>query len=48
MVAITLTQDTYRLWARIGPTYGVGPLYPANVLVQLAQLAADSVVHETP
>lgn len=48
MVAITLTQDTYRLWARIGNVYGNGTLYPNNVLVQLAQLAADAVVHETP
>mgnify|MGYP006871823655 CR=1 FL=1 len=52
MVAITLTQDTYRLWARIGPsvlTNGV-VVTPstASVLAQLAQLAADSVVHETP
>jgi len=51
-MAITLTQDTYRLWARIGPsvvTNGVTvTLSNAAVAAQLAQLAADSVVHETP
>lgn len=48
MVAITLTQDTYRLWARIGDVYGSGTLYPANVLIQLAQLAAATIVNEMP
>ena len=51
-MAITLTQDTYRLWARIGPsvvTNGVTVTLPtATVLAQLAQLAADAIVHETP
>jgi hypothetical protein len=51
-MAITLTQDSYRLWAIIGGSvtmFGVA-LTPsdANVAAQLAQLAADSVVHETP
>jgi hypothetical protein len=45
-MAITLTQDTYRLWARIGPTYGSGTLYPADVLAQIAYLAAQSIVME--
>jgi hypothetical protein len=48
MVAITLTQDSYRLWARIGNVYGNGTLYPNNVLVQLAQLDATSIIHELP
>jgi len=53
-MAITLTQDSYRLWARIGGTnavvmYGVTlTLAGSAVVAQLAQLAADSIVHETP
>jgi hypothetical protein len=51
-MAITLTQDSYRLWARIGGNVTMfGVLVTdtdARVLAQLAQLAADSVVHETP
>jgi hypothetical protein len=51
-MAITLTQDTYRLWARIGPsvsnTQG-GVLVTdstVNVLAQVAQLLATSVTNE--
>ena len=47
-MAITLTQCTYRLWARIGPTYGVGTLYPSDVVAQLAALAAARIANETP
>ena len=46
-MAITLTQDTYRLWARIGYIRGLTDI-DANVALQLAQLAADSILHETP
>ena len=58
MAAVTLTQDTYRIWARIGnpltsataiTMYGVVvALAGTNVAAQLAQLAADQLVHETP
>ena len=45
-MAITLTQDTYRLWARIGNVYGNGTLYPADVVAQVAWLAAQSILNE--
>jgi len=58
MAAVTLTQDTYRIWARIGnpltsavaiTMYGVVvALAGTNVAAQLAQLAADQLEHETP
>ena len=49
-MAITLKQDTYRLWARIGPsvlTYGV-TVTPstASVVAQLAALAVTSIAME--
>lgn len=47
-MAITLTQDSYRLWARIGPVYGSGTLYPSNVVAQLAWLDAQSILNEKP
>ncbi len=47
MVAITLTQDSYRLWARIGYVAGV-TLTDAAVAAQLAQLDADSILNEKP
>lgn len=47
-MAITLTQNTYRLWCRIGPTYGSGTLYPADVVAQVAWLAAQSILQEKP
>jgi hypothetical protein len=46
-MAITLTQDSYRLWARIGYIRGITDM-DADVIAQLAQLAADSIIHETP
>jgi hypothetical protein len=57
MVAITLTQDSYRLWARIGAgPAGTGFTFtPGNVKVtesnasvaaQLAQLNALSITNE--
>jgi hypothetical protein len=46
-MAITLTQDTYRLWCRIGYVAGVTDT-DVNVLAQLAQLDADRILHETP
>jgi hypothetical protein len=46
-MAITLTQDTYRLWARIGYVAGVTDT-DVNVLAQLAQLELASILHETP
>jgi hypothetical protein len=55
MIAITLTQDSYRLWARIGPsisnTYGGVTVTLATggadgVDAQLAQLNAISIVNE--
>lgn len=51
-MAITLTQDTYRLWARIGGAVsntegGVTvTLATAQVELQLAQLLATSVTNE--
>jgi len=49
-MAITLTQDSYRLWARIGEskTYFGVPVTIATsaVVAQLAQLAAASIAHE--
>jgi hypothetical protein len=51
-MAITLTQDTYRLWARIGESVRTTPGNvlvtdsTANVLAQLAQLEALSIVAE--
>ena len=44
-MAITLTQDTYRLWTRIGYVAGVTDT-DANVLAQLAQLDAESITNE--
>jgi len=38
-----LTQTNYRLWARIGPTNGVGVWYPSDVEAQLAAITAASV-----
>lgn len=52
MVAITLTQDSYRLWARIGPSISNTPGNvtvtdsTANVDAQLAQLDANSIINE--
>ena len=46
-MAITLTQDTYRLWARIGYVPGV-TLQDAQVLAQLAWLDAESIINEKP
>jgi hypothetical protein len=46
-MAITLTQDTYRLWARIGYVAGVTDT-DINVLAQLAQLELASIAHQTP
>ena len=49
-MAITLTQDSYRLWARIGQSktfFGVLVTdSTSNVVAQLAQLAAKSIVME--
>ena len=51
-MAITLTQDSYRLWARIGGTSAV-TLFgvqvtdtAANVAAQLLQLNVASIAHE--
>jgi len=46
-MAITLTQCTYRLWARIGYVAGVTDT-DVNVLAQLAALAAARIANETP
>jgi hypothetical protein len=46
-MAITLTQDSYRLWARIGYVAGVTPT-DASVIAQLAWLDAESVLNEKP
>jgi hypothetical protein len=46
-MAITLTQDIYRLWARIGYIAGVTPT-DANVAAQLAWLDAQSILNEKP
>lgn len=54
MVDITLTQDSYRLWARIslGPAFDSTPgkvvvaLSTADVDAQLAQLDALSITNE--
>lgn len=51
-MAITLTQNTYRLWARIGPsvsnTQGGITVTDStvNVLAQLAQMAATNLALE--
>ena len=54
MTPVTLTQNSYRLWARIGGVNAV-VMYSvtvaptaANVAAQLLQLAEDQLVHETP
>ena len=43
-----LTQTNYRLWARIGPTYGSGTLYPTDVEAQLAAILAERIANEYP
>lgn len=49
-MAITLTQNTYRLWARIGQSKTFSGVQvtdsTVNVSAQLAQLEADSIAHE--
>jgi hypothetical protein len=49
-MAITLTQDTYRLWARLGESktyFGVQVTdSTANVLAQLAQMEATNLLME--
>jgi len=51
-MAITLTQDTYRLWARIGESCNKTPGSvlvtdsTVNVLAQLAQMAATNLLLE--
>ena len=46
MTPVTLTQNSYRLWARIGPSvtmYGVALTgTSANVALQLAQMVTDN------
>ena len=44
-MAITLTQDTYRLWCRIGYVSGF-TIADAQVALQLAQLDAQEIVME--
>ena len=52
MVAITLTQDSFRLWARIGYVAGLTLVPPqltdVQVAAQLAQLDANSVANQYP
>ena len=43
-----LTETNYRKWARIGPTYGVGVLYPSDVEAQLAAILAERIANEYP
>jgi len=46
-MAITLTQDIYRLWARIGYIRGITPT-DVDVAAQLAWLAAQQIINEKP
>lgn len=43
-----LTQSNFRLWARIGPVYGVGVLYPSDVEAQVAAILAERIANEYP
>jgi len=43
-----LTQRNFRLWARIGPVYGSGVLYPSDVEAQLAAIQAERIANEFP
>ena len=45
---MVLTQTNYRLFLRIGPTYGVGVLYPSDVEAQLAAIQAARIENEYP
>lgn len=43
-----VTQTNFRLWARIGPTYGSGTLYPADVVAQIAAINAARWANQYP